>query len=297
MALPENPSFDILCFYPIHSSSLWRYITRLNDVQWILKFILPCLFLVFLRYWCQYLLLPKRCEQSDPFFPHYLTLNLTTLLPWQPRLSTFGRSHGRKTKPSPEHWCMLHTRRQSRPTWTLPGSWFGGTNHSNRAQDNLYMCLLSGFCRSYIHPSTRTNGAWVKDKPHITVSVKNPQTSQAGQHQTSHGYTPHITSFDVIKVSPNLYIADDSSSLAWPASMETNDKDTFTGPPLLLGPKGQFFTWPSEETGEWCMCFACPCERANGCIGLLKASEGHRNLGIFCSSMYLVSMYGAECRC
>ncbi|OJD22996.1 hypothetical protein ACJ73_05653 [Blastomyces percursus] len=104
--------------------------------------------------------------------------------------------------------------------------------------------------RSYISPSTRTNGAWVKDKPHITVSVKNPQTSQVGQHQTSHGYTPHIKSFDVIRVSPNSNIANDSSSLAWPASMETNDKDTFTGPPLLLGPKGQFFTWPSEETGE-----------------------------------------------
>ncbi|CAG7960306.1 unnamed protein product [Penicillium salamii] len=104
--------------------------------------------------------------------------------------------------------------------------------------------------RSYIHPTTRTGGVYVKDKSHITVSVKNLQTIRSGQHQSSHGYTPHLNSFEVNRVSPSSVIKGDSVGGAWPASMETRPKDTSTGPPALLGPKSEFITWPSEETGE-----------------------------------------------
>ncbi|KAJ5737896.1 uncharacterized protein N7483_003021 [Penicillium malachiteum] len=93
-------------------------------------------------------------------------------------------------------------------------------------------------------------GFYIKDKSHITVSVKNPHTIQSGEHQSSHGYTPHLNSFEVNMVSPSSVIKGDMIGNAWPPSMETRPKDKFTGPPALLGPKVEFITWPSEETGE-----------------------------------------------
>ncbi|EQL37402.1 hypothetical protein RJ035_003245 [Blastomyces gilchristii] len=104
--------------------------------------------------------------------------------------------------------------------------------------------------RSYIHPSTRTRGKYVKDEPHITVAVKNPQLSLNKQHRSNHGYTPHIRSFDVTRVSPADGLTNDGASSAWPDSVETKVKETIAGPPAVLGPKSQFITWPSEETGE-----------------------------------------------
>ncbi|KAF2868285.1 hypothetical protein BDV95DRAFT_610250 [Massariosphaeria phaeospora] len=104
--------------------------------------------------------------------------------------------------------------------------------------------------RSYIHPTTRTGGVYVKDQTHITVAVKNAQTTQLGQHQSSHGYTPDLRSFEVNRVSPSNIIKGDNVNATWPPSMEMRPKDTFSGPPGLLGPKSEFITWPSEETGE-----------------------------------------------
>ncbi|KAH8762146.1 hypothetical protein F5883DRAFT_605965 [Diaporthe sp. PMI_573] len=104
--------------------------------------------------------------------------------------------------------------------------------------------------RSYIHPSTRTQGVYKKDQSHITVSVKNQQTDQAGQHQSSHGYTPGMHSFNVNRVSPSSVIKADTVDNAWPESMKERPKDSFAGPPSLLGPEDDFITWPSEETGE-----------------------------------------------
>ncbi|POR32695.1 Uncharacterized protein TPAR_07104 [Tolypocladium paradoxum] len=103
---------------------------------------------------------------------------------------------------------------------------------------------------SYIHPTTCTRGRFVTDRPHITVSVKNPVTEQARKHQTSHGYTPHINSFEIVEVSPASGTRDDVSSLAWPEDADSRPRETIEGPPALLGPKNAFITWPSEETGE-----------------------------------------------
>ena len=59
-----------------------------------------------------------------------------------------------------------------------------------------------------------------------------------------------MNSFAVNRVSPNEFIAKDSTSTVWAASVEDRPKDVFSGPPSLLGPKDDFITWPSEETGE-----------------------------------------------
>ncbi|KAJ2993826.1 hypothetical protein NUW58_g1725 [Xylaria curta] len=104
--------------------------------------------------------------------------------------------------------------------------------------------------RSYVHPSTRTCGVYKKDNPHLTISVKTPKTELEGKHQSSHGYTPHINSFNVTKVVPNDYIKDDNVGNTWPAEMETRPHETITGEPALLGPNDDFITWPAEETGE-----------------------------------------------
>jgi hypothetical protein len=104
--------------------------------------------------------------------------------------------------------------------------------------------------RSYIHPSTRTRGVYRKDNPHITLSVKNTETVKAGKHQTAHGYTPHIYSFNVNLVIPGAGIRDDAVGNAWPAEMESRPKDVVTGEPGLLGPAEAFITWPCEGTGE-----------------------------------------------
>ncbi|KAK3386144.1 hypothetical protein B0H63DRAFT_510749 [Podospora didyma] len=103
---------------------------------------------------------------------------------------------------------------------------------------------------SYIHPSTRTRGVYVKDNPHLTLSVKNTETAKEGKHQTAHGYTPHINSFNVNNVVPSSNVKDDSMGNAWPAEMDTRPKDVVFGEPSLLGPAEDFITWPSEETGE-----------------------------------------------
>lgn len=70
------------------------------------------------------------------------------------------------------------------------------------------------------------------------------------KHQTSHGYTPHINSFNVNNVVPSNYIKNDNMGGAWPAEMSTRPKETSTGAPALLGPNDDFITWPSEESGE-----------------------------------------------
>ncbi|SMQ56276.1 unnamed protein product [Zymoseptoria tritici ST99CH_3D7] len=107
--------------------------------------------------------------------------------------------------------------------------------------------------RSYVHTSTKTRGMHRPDDPHVTISLKNSATAQQQKHQTSHGYTNDVRSFNVVKVVPSDYIKDDRVAKAWPARMATNPKDTFAGEPGLLGPndtKNSFITWPSEETGE-----------------------------------------------
>ncbi|KAJ6184732.1 hypothetical protein N7519_006033 [Penicillium mononematosum] len=104
--------------------------------------------------------------------------------------------------------------------------------------------------RSYTHPTTRMGGVYAKDQSHITISVKNQKTIQSGQHQSSHGYTRHIKPFEVIRVSPSGVLKSDSGDMAWPPSMGMNPRESFTGPPALLGLKNAFITWPSEETGE-----------------------------------------------
>jgi hypothetical protein len=79
--------------------------------------------------------------------------------------------------------------------------------------------------RSYIHPTTLQPGkGFAKDDPHITISVKNPDTERAEQHTSSHGYTLHVNSFDVIKVKPPSQILKNKGSHACPQETETNKK-------------------------------------------------------------------------
>ncbi|CCF33698.1 hypothetical protein CH063_05839, partial [Colletotrichum higginsianum] len=104
--------------------------------------------------------------------------------------------------------------------------------------------------RSYIHPSTRTRGVYVKDNPHITISVKNPETAKQGEHESSHSYTPHLKSFNVVTVVRGGYIKDDRVGNTWPSEIEARPRDAITGDPGLLGPKEEFITWPAEKTGE-----------------------------------------------
>ncbi|KAL4961927.1 uncharacterized protein BDV14DRAFT_203242 [Aspergillus stella-maris] len=63
------------------------------------------------------------------------------------------------------------------------------------------------YIRSLVHPNTIYRGRFVEDEPHITISVKNPHTAATGQHQSSHGYMPHLRSYEVISVSPSGHIA------------------------------------------------------------------------------------------
>ena len=106
------------------------------------------------------------------------------------------------------------------------------------------------YSRSYIHPTTRTGGVIFKDQTHITISVKNEQTAQSGQYLSSHGYIPYLKSFEVNRVKPSNFIKGDDVNKVWLADMESRPSDTCEGPPALLGPKNQYITWPSEETGE-----------------------------------------------
>lgn len=86
--------------------------------------------------------------------------------------------------------------------------------------------------------------------PSPISEVKTLDSAKEGKQQSSHGYTPHINSFNVSKVVPSDYIKDDNVGNAWPAEMETRPKETITGKPALLGPSDDFVTWSSEETGE-----------------------------------------------
>ncbi|KAI1150863.1 hypothetical protein F4825DRAFT_424785 [Nemania diffusa] len=47
------------------------------------------------------------------------------------------------------------------------------------------------------------------------------KTVVEGKHQSSHGYTPHINSFNVNRVVSNDYIKDDNVGNPWPAGLET----------------------------------------------------------------------------
>lgn len=90
----------------------------------------------------------------------------------------------------------------------------------------------------------------MKEEPHITISVKNPDTEKEKKHVTSHGYTPHVNSFNVVRVEPARKVVKDKESKAWPKEAATKLRETVNGPPGLLGPVESFIVWPSEETGE-----------------------------------------------
>lgn len=90
----------------------------------------------------------------------------------------------------------------------------------------------------------------MKGQAHITISVKNPETAKAGQHQSSYGYTPELRTLAVVRVSPSTEIKNDNIGGAWPATMAERPKEVYDGQPALLGPRSEFITWPSEEAGE-----------------------------------------------
>ena len=75
--------------------------------------------------------------------------------------------------------------------------------------------------------------------------------SQAGQHQSSHDYTSHIKSFDVIKISSSIIITNDSATSAWPASVKTKHKETITRSLTLLESASEFIIWSFKETEKW----------------------------------------------
>jgi hypothetical protein len=70
--------------------------------------------------------------------------------------------------------------------------------------------------RSGIHATTKKHGQFQRDDPHITISVKNPQTQANGSHQTSHGYTETMTSARVARVVANNFLNFDSHNNIWP---------------------------------------------------------------------------------
>ncbi|KAK4233740.1 hypothetical protein C8A03DRAFT_19230 [Achaetomium macrosporum] len=96
---------------------------------------------------------------------------------------------------------------------------------------------------------TFKDGVWQLDKPHITISAKNPDTAKEQKHQSSHSYTPHMTSVNVVEVKANPNLFHDSGSPAWD-DIATKHREIIEEPPSLLGAEEQFITWPSEQTGE-----------------------------------------------
>lgn len=82
--------------------------------------------------------------------------------------------------------------------------------------------------RSNIHASTRTQGVYRADAPHITIAVKDTMQQASRTHEASHGYTASIASTVVVDVRPSGYSKPDDTKDTrgkeiWPAGLPYED--------------------------------------------------------------------------
>ncbi|KAL9623412.1 MAG: hypothetical protein Q9160_002305 [Pyrenula sp. 1 TL-2023] len=82
--------------------------------------------------------------------------------------------------------------------------------------------------RSRIHGSTKTQGQYRRDAPHITISTKDEAQRQQRTHQASHGYTQSLQSVVVTRVQPSSYVRPDSDKdksgkTYWPLGLPSED--------------------------------------------------------------------------
>ncbi|KAL8726745.1 MAG: hypothetical protein Q9166_006540 [cf. Caloplaca sp. 2 TL-2023] len=75
--------------------------------------------------------------------------------------------------------------------------------------------------RSSIHGTTWKNGQYVKDRPHLTVCVKNSTQDQQKTHETAQGYTKSMKDPTLTDVRPSGYpkpdnTKDHSGEEIWP---------------------------------------------------------------------------------
>ncbi|KAL8973596.1 MAG: hypothetical protein Q9197_002155 [Variospora fuerteventurae] len=79
------------------------------------------------------------------------------------------------------------------------------------------------------HPTTYSNGSYVPDGFHITISTKNTLQEQAGTFQTTHGYTKgkYDLTLAYAKSAPYINSDDDvdyKGNLIWPAGLPEEKK-------------------------------------------------------------------------
>ncbi|KAI4117997.1 MAG: hypothetical protein LQ345_001862 [Seirophora villosa] len=80
--------------------------------------------------------------------------------------------------------------------------------------------------RSDLHDWTSKSGKWVKDAPHLTVSLKNPVQEEQKTHETSHGYSKSLDDYVIVRAVPSEYIKPDNTKdrdgdEIWPAGLKS----------------------------------------------------------------------------
>ena len=87
---------------------------------------------------------------------------------------------------------------------------------------------LTCYARSDIHDTTKKNGVIMKDDPHITISLKNPQQAWQKKHLTAHGYTKSMNDVQIVKAEERGLKSDDvkdpeTGREIWPKGLPTEN--------------------------------------------------------------------------
>ncbi|KAL8962328.1 MAG: hypothetical protein Q9193_001249 [Seirophora villosa] len=78
--------------------------------------------------------------------------------------------------------------------------------------------------REDIHETTKKDGQYVKDDPHITVSLKNPQHVKDKTHHSAHGYTKSVKDHGFVKATSDNNVKPDTDKMVWPEGLDEEDE-------------------------------------------------------------------------
>lgn len=85
---------------------------------------------------------------------------------------------------------------------------------------------LTWLVRSPIHSSSRINGQWVKDDPHVTICAKNSTQEEMKTHEAAHGYTVSLDDPTLVRHKPSYFEKPDDTrdyrgNEIWPTGLPT----------------------------------------------------------------------------
>ncbi|KAI4186179.1 MAG: hypothetical protein LQ346_005746 [Caloplaca aetnensis] len=93
---------------------------------------------------------------------------------------------------------------------------------AKRVDPNVTTVLV----RSPIHSSSRINGQWVKDDPHVTICAKNSTQEEMKTHEAAHGYTVSLDDPTLVRHKPSYFEKPDDTrdyrgNEIWPTGLPT----------------------------------------------------------------------------